>query len=119
MLPGLAPASSAMSRIETALKPRVENNNSAALRIASRILGFRVIGFAFCSPVLYVCTNYKVQSTNNLQVEEGVQPARFHQDSTQSPRRRSPFTGCYDRPCRSVSEQARAHPGALCRRRRG
>src|SRR2546429_5017672 len=64
MLPGLAPASSAMSRIETALKPFVENNNSAALRIASRILGFRVIGFAFCSPLLYVCTKYQVQSTN-------------------------------------------------------
>src|SRR5882724_4911043 len=64
MLPGLAPASSAMSRIDTALKPWVENNSSAALRMASRILGFRVIGFAFCSLVLYVCTNYKVRSTN-------------------------------------------------------
>src|SRR3981189_2642954 len=49
MLPGLAPASSAMSRIETALKPRVENNSSAALRMASRMFGFRVIG---CFPCL-------------------------------------------------------------------
>src|SRR4051794_10952057 len=46
MLPGLAPASSAISRIETALKPCVENSSSAALRMASRILGFRVIAFA-------------------------------------------------------------------------
>src|SRR3954466_12395175 len=47
MLPGFAPASSAMSRIDTALKPCVENSSSAALRMASRMLGFRVIGFAF------------------------------------------------------------------------
>src|SRR6185437_9964388 len=72
MLPGLAPASSAMSRIETALKPRVENSNSAALRIASRMLGFRVIGFAFRSLVLYVCTNYQVQSTNKLHTEKAL-----------------------------------------------
>src|SRR5215510_7870753 len=64
MLPGLAPASSAMSRIDTALKPRVENNSSAALRMASRMLGFRVMGFAFRSRLLYVCTKYQVQSTN-------------------------------------------------------
>src|SRR6185436_687180 len=64
MLPGLAPASSAMSRIETALKPRVENNSSAALRMASRMFGFRVMRFAFRSRLLYVCTKYQVQSTN-------------------------------------------------------
>src|ERR1044071_10407662 len=64
MLPGLAPASSAMSRIDTALKPRVENNSSAALRMASRMLEFRVMAFAFRSRFLYVCTNYQVQSTN-------------------------------------------------------
>src|SRR6201989_1502251 len=64
MLPGLAPASSAMSRIDTALKPRTENSSSAALRIASRMLGLRVIGFAFCSRLLYVCTKYQVRSTN-------------------------------------------------------
>src|SRR3984893_13290398 len=45
MLPGLAPASCAISRIETALKPLVENSTSAALRMASRIFEFRVIGF--------------------------------------------------------------------------
>src|SRR5487761_2074346 len=45
MLPGLAPASCAISRIETALKPLVENSASAALRMASRIFGFRVIEF--------------------------------------------------------------------------
>src|SRR5438093_661174 len=64
MLPGLAPASSAMSRIDTALKPFVENNSSAALRMASRILGFRVMAFAFRSRLLYVCTKYQAQSTN-------------------------------------------------------
>src|SRR6266567_3908214 len=64
MLPGLAPASSAMSRIDTALKPFVENNSSAALRMASRMLGFRVMVFAFRSRLLYVCTKYQVQSTN-------------------------------------------------------
>src|SRR4051812_46975345 len=58
-----------MSRIDTALKPRVENSSSAALRIASRMLGFRVM--IFCSRdllsarlSLYVCTNNKVRSTN-------------------------------------------------------
>src|SRR2546421_12927240 len=64
MLPGLAPASSAMSRIDTALKPLVENNSSAALRMASRMLGFRVMAFAFRSRLLYVCTKYQVRSTN-------------------------------------------------------
>src|SRR6478609_1130070 len=64
MLPGLAPASSAMSRIDTALKPRTENSSSAALRIASRMLGFRVMGFAFQPRLLYVCTKYQVWSTN-------------------------------------------------------
>src|SRR5260221_13382152 len=64
MLPGLAPASTAMSRIDTALKPCVENSSSAALKIASRMLGFRVIRFAFHALVLYVCTNNKVRSTN-------------------------------------------------------
>jgi hypothetical protein len=60
----LAPASSAMSRIDTALKPRVENKSSAALSMASRMLGFRVIRFAFRSRPLYVCTKHQVQSTN-------------------------------------------------------
>src|SRR5207249_9560839 len=64
MLPGLAPASSAMSRIDTALKPRLENNSSAALRMASRMLGFRVMASAFRSRLLYVCTKYQVWSTN-------------------------------------------------------
>src|SRR5690242_20003866 len=53
-----------MSRIDTALNPFVENRVSAALRMASRILGLRVIGFAFHRLVLYNCTNNKVQSTN-------------------------------------------------------
>jgi hypothetical protein len=47
-------------RIDTALKPLVENSSSAALRMASRMLGFRVMAFAFRSLVLYVCTKYKV-----------------------------------------------------------
>src|SRR6266480_715101 len=56
MLPGLAPASIAMSRIETALKPWVENNSSAALRMASRMFGFRVIRFTFRSFAPSLCT---------------------------------------------------------------
>jgi hypothetical protein len=46
------------------LKPCVENSSSAALRMASRILGFRVMAFAFRSRILYVCTKYQVKSTN-------------------------------------------------------
>src|SRR6185312_8698823 len=79
MLPGLAPASSAMSRIETALKPRVENSNSAALRIASRILGFRVIGFAFCSAGL--CTFVQItgvsQQIIRLQKKASVEDSQY------------------------------------------
>src|SRR6266849_7449176 len=62
MLPGLAPASCAISRIETALKPLVENSTSAALRMASRIFEFRVIGFDSVFH-LYECTKELVLST--------------------------------------------------------
>ena len=62
MLPGLAPASCAISRIETALKPLVENSTSAALRIASRIFEFRVIGFDSVFH-LYECTKELILST--------------------------------------------------------
>src|ERR1700738_1073904 len=62
MLPGLAPASCAISRIETALKPLVENSTSAALRMASRIFEFRVIGFDSVFH-LYECTKKMVLST--------------------------------------------------------
>src|SRR5450631_563467 len=62
MLPGLAPASCAISRIETALKPLVENSTSAALRLASRIFEFRVIGFDSVFQ-LHECTKELVLST--------------------------------------------------------
>jgi len=42
-LPGFAPAACAMSRIETALNPLVENNSSAAHKIASRMFGLRAL----------------------------------------------------------------------------
>src|SRR4029078_4296162 len=63
-----------MSRIDIALNPLVENRVSAALRMASRILGLRVIGFAFHRLVLYNCTNNKVQSTNMPRAGEATWP---------------------------------------------
>src|SRR5579872_732250 len=55
-----------MSRTETASNPLVENNSSAAHRIASRMFGLRG---ATSSPsgeriILYKCTNGPVESTN-------------------------------------------------------
>src|SRR6267154_97099 len=62
MLPGLAPASCAISRIETASKPLLENSTSAALRMASRMFEFRVIGFDSVFH-LYECTKELILST--------------------------------------------------------
>src|SRR3977135_1114365 len=70
MLPGLAPASCAISRIETALKPLVENSTSAGVRVASRIFEFRVIGFD-SGFALYDCTKKMVLSTMVLSNNEG------------------------------------------------
>src|SRR4029453_14022167 len=106
MLPGLAPASSAMSRIDTALKPLVENSNSAALRIASRMLGFRVIGFAFCFVVLYVCTKYQVQSTNIW-----VTAAPPRTGITKGERPDAPGHHCASDHCRRACLARRGHRG--------
>src|SRR5450631_2293714 len=68
MLPGLAPASCAISRIETALKPLVENSTSAALRMASRILEFRVIGF----DSVFICTNVQKNWSCQQETQDAV-----------------------------------------------
>src|SRR5689334_3928525 len=80
-----------MSRIDTALKPWVENSVSAEVRIASRILGLRVMGslefsLGVCFPpfLLYRCTNYQVQSTNNWVAVGNVMPAGPDQASRES-----------------------------------
>jgi len=51
-------------RIETALKPCVENSNSAALRMASRIFGLRDMGLrsvlCFCTVVQIIRSSQQI-----------------------------------------------------------
>src|SRR5882672_7657172 len=75
-----------MSRIDTALKPRVENSVSAELRIASRILGLRVMWFSLglLSAFSFV-QMYKLSGPVNKFLRGGAKP-----DAGKSTRSRAP-----------------------------
>src|ERR1700733_457052 len=75
-----------MSRTDTALKPLVENNSSAAHRIASRKLGLRVEASSLSDwPVIFSWTN--VQNNRSRQQISGVPAGRHRERASQAPSR--------------------------------
>src|SRR5690348_12770824 len=67
-----------MSRTETALKPLVANNSSAAARIASRIFGLRRTDFLLGEreTILFVLMYKRSGPVNNQWRQPGVSSAR-------------------------------------------